>query len=178
MLKADLTRARIEPVDASDRVVDMHSLRHGDITALAKTGISVKTPQTLARHSDPKLTLNVYTHLTIHDTASALGSLPDLLTPSSRPEVLKATGTDPVVPSIDDPFALFLPYAGDGSGRDLSVPGDGNETTPEVRGCRNTLEMSTLDGQSRDLAVRDTNASRRTRTYNPLIKSQLLCQLS
>ncbi len=178
MLKADLRHAGIDPVDASGRVVDMHSLRHGYITALARAGVPIKTLQTLARHSDPKLTLNVYTHLTIHDTASALKGLPDFSTPSPRPEVLKATGTDPAVPSIDDPFALFLPYAGDGSGRDLSVLGDENETTPEAGGCRNTLELSALDGQSRDLTVPDTDASRWTRTINPLIKSQLLCQLS
>src|SRR4051794_19048437 len=54
MLKADLKRAGIALVDASGRVVDMHSLRHGYITALAKAGIPVKVLQTLARHSDPK----------------------------------------------------------------------------------------------------------------------------
>jgi site-specific recombinase XerD len=48
----------------------MHSIRHGYITALAKSGVSIKTLQTLARHSDPKLTLNVYSHVTMHDTAA------------------------------------------------------------------------------------------------------------
>jgi integrase len=43
MLKTDLERCGIAPVDGSGRVVDMHSLRHGYISALAKAGVPVKT---------------------------------------------------------------------------------------------------------------------------------------
>ena len=50
-------------MDASGRVVDLHSLRHGYITAVGRSGTSLKTLQSLARHSDPRLTLNVYSHL-------------------------------------------------------------------------------------------------------------------
>ena len=178
MLKADLTQAGIKPVDASGRVVDMHALRHGYITALAKAGTPIKTLQTLARHSDPKLTLNVYTHLTIQDTASALAGLPDFSDPPPISDARQAIGTEPAGPLIDDPLSLILPYAVDGSGRELSVAGGTNETTPEAGGCRKPLVLSALDDQSRDLTAPDTDASRRTRTYNPLIKSQLLCQLS
>jgi hypothetical protein len=35
-----------------------------------------------------------------------------------------------------------------------------------------------IDAPSPDCLSTDRNAPRRTRTYNPLIKSQLLCQLS
>jgi integrase len=93
MLKLDLQRAGIDPVDASGRVVDLHSLRHGYITALAKAGVPIKTLQTLARHSDPKLTLNVYSHLTVFDTAAALNALPDLTFPEPESEPLSMTGT-------------------------------------------------------------------------------------
>jgi hypothetical protein len=71
-----------------------------------------------------------------------------------------------------------LPYTGDGTGRELSDAGGCNETTPDVGGCRNTLKMSELDASGRELADAGGSAPRRTRTYNPLIKSQLLCQLS
>ena len=47
-------------MDDQGRVVDTHSLRHGYISALALAGVPVKVAQTLARHSDPKLTMNVY----------------------------------------------------------------------------------------------------------------------
>jgi integrase len=168
MLKADLTRAGIAAVDASGRVVDMHSLRHGFITTLARAGVPIKTLQTLARHSDPKLTLNVYTHLTVHDTAAALGALPDLTGPAAHPEPMAATGTDGGRRS--DPLSLHFPYAGDGSGRDVADSGGINETTPDVGGCRNSLESSDLDGSGRDQAEPVGSAPRRTRTYNPLIK--------
>ncbi len=32
--------------------------------------------QTLARHSDIRLTLGVYTHVTVHDQTAAVGALP------------------------------------------------------------------------------------------------------
>jgi integrase len=59
MLKYDLARAGITAADPAGRVVDMHSLRHGFITMLAKAGIPLKTLMSLTRHSDPQLTLNV-----------------------------------------------------------------------------------------------------------------------
>jgi hypothetical protein len=54
---------------------DFHSLRHSFVTQLVKGGASVKVCQTLARHADPKLTLNTYTHLTVHDVARGLEGL-------------------------------------------------------------------------------------------------------
>jgi len=178
MFKLDLTRAGIDPVDSSGRVVDMHSLRHGYITTLARAGVPLKALMTLSRHSDPKLTLNVYTHLSVHDTAAALAALPDLTRPAAGPESLAATGTDPVVGPISEVFALHLPYSGDGSGRDVADAGGINEATPVAGGCRNSQESPVLDAPGRDVSGTGGSAPRRTRTYNPLIKSQLLCQLS
>jgi integrase len=123
MLKADLKRCGIKPVDRSGRVVDLHSLRHGYITALARAGVPVKTLQTLARHSDPKLTLNTYSALTVFDTAAALDALPELTPATTEPEPLAATGTDPAVTPISDPFAPHLPRAGDATGRNLADAG-------------------------------------------------------
>ncbi len=62
--------------DPEGRVVDFHALRATYITLLVKGGASVKVAQELARHSDPKLTMNVYTKLGIHDLSGALESLP------------------------------------------------------------------------------------------------------
>ena len=171
MLKADLKRCGIEPVDDPGQVVDMHSLRHGYITTLAKAGIPVKTLQTLARHSDPKLILNVYSHLTLFDTASALDALPDLTRPNSSPEVVRMTGTDPAATPISNLLAHHLPTGGDASGRDVTHAGGMKQTTPDDGGCSNSLEISELDGPFRGLTGPVGSAPRRTRTYNPLIKS-------
>jgi integrase len=94
MLHADLQRCGIEPVDDQGRVVDTHSLRHGYISALARAGVPVKVVQTLARHSDPKLTLGVYSHLSAFDLHGAIGHLPDLTGDDHEADALAATGTD------------------------------------------------------------------------------------
>jgi integrase/recombinase XerD len=55
---------------------DFHSLRHLFITNLERAGISTKMAQVLARHSDIRLTMNVYTHVELHDQAAAIEALP------------------------------------------------------------------------------------------------------
>jgi site-specific recombinase XerD len=55
---------------------DFHSMRHLFITSLERAGISPKMAQTLARHSDIRLTLGVYTHVELQDRTAAIGALP------------------------------------------------------------------------------------------------------
>ena len=55
---------------------DFHSLRHLFITNLERAGLSPKMAQTLARHSDIRLTLGVYTHVGLHDQSAAINTLP------------------------------------------------------------------------------------------------------
>jgi len=55
---------------------DFHSLRHRFITGLARAGVSPKMAQTLARHSDIRLALGVYTHVELPDQTAAIESLP------------------------------------------------------------------------------------------------------
>jgi site-specific recombinase XerD len=55
---------------------DFHSLRHLFITNLERAGLSPKMAQTLARHSDIRLTLGVYTHVELHDQTAAVHALP------------------------------------------------------------------------------------------------------
>ena len=58
------------------RFADFHSCRHLFITSLERAGIRPKVVQTLARHSDIRLTLNVYTHAELADQTAAIGVLP------------------------------------------------------------------------------------------------------
>jgi len=55
---------------------DFHSLRHLFITNLERAGIRPKMAQTLARHSDIRLTLGLYTHVELHDRSAAIEALP------------------------------------------------------------------------------------------------------
>jgi integrase len=174
MLKADLARTGIGAVDASGHVVDMHSLRHGYVTVLARAGVPTKTLQTLARHSDPRLTLNVYAHLSVFDTAAALDALPDLTSPGTSPEPLAMTGTDAAAP-INDRLAPYLPHTGDGIGQDAAAAGGIEGSCPDSAMGHKPLNLEEIDAARREQAASDESAPRRTRTYNPLIKSQLLC---
>jgi integrase/recombinase XerD len=63
---------------------DFHSMRHLFITSLERAGISPRMAQTLARHSDIRLTLGLYTHVELHDQTAAVESLPG--PPASRSE--------------------------------------------------------------------------------------------
>ncbi len=58
------------------RFTDFHSCRHLFITSLARAGIRPKVAQTLAPHSDIRLTLKVDTHAETADQAAAIGVLP------------------------------------------------------------------------------------------------------
>jgi hypothetical protein len=76
---------------------DFHSHRHLFITSLERAGLSPKMAQTLARHSDVRLTLGVYTHVGLHDQTMAIDSLaaPPVLgiDLKNEAEILRATGT-------------------------------------------------------------------------------------
>lgn len=75
---------------------DFHSLRHWFITGLARAGVSPKMAQTLARHSDIRLTLGVYTHVELPDRSAAIESLPAPPSDESRNAntvALRPTGT-------------------------------------------------------------------------------------
>jgi Phage integrase family len=173
MLKADPRRAGIDPGDARN-VVDMHSFRHGYVTLLIRSGANLSTVQKLARHSTPDLTSNTYTHLSLHDAAAAVERLPvwGSAPPENEAQDLAVTGTDGPDSHISKDFSLFYPYGDGETGRIVSPLGGSDETTPGEGGCRNSLDVSALDGPCRDLAEPVASVPRRTRTYNPLIKSQ------
>ena len=57
---------------------DFHSCRHLFITSLERAGVSPKMAQTLARHSDIRLTMNIYSHVDEQEQAEAIARLPVL----------------------------------------------------------------------------------------------------
>jgi integrase len=62
--------------DSAGRFADFHSHRHTFITALERAGVRPRTAQTLAWHSDIRLTMGIYTHIGLHDQTRAIESLP------------------------------------------------------------------------------------------------------
>ena len=94
MLRVDLCAAGIPYRDDQGRVLDFHALRGCYVTMLQRSGVHPKLAQELARHSDIRLTMQVYTHLRLHDLAGAVESLPRLLPSPNEAQPLAATGTE------------------------------------------------------------------------------------
>lgn len=72
----DLAVAGIPKRVAQHRTVDVHSPRHMLATLLARNGVSPAVAQKRMRRSDIHLTMNVYTHLDLADTAGAVAAFP------------------------------------------------------------------------------------------------------
>ncbi|MCB1276448.1 site-specific integrase [Prosthecobacter sp.] len=74
----DLEAAGIPSITREGKRIDFHSLRKTFGTLLALAGVPPQIAQRLMRHSDPKLTCNIYTDaglLPINETIHKLGSL-------------------------------------------------------------------------------------------------------
>ena len=93
MLAIDLKAAGIAP-ETDSGIVDFHALRGTYITHLVNSGASVKTCQTLARHSTPSLTIGIYAKTSLHDITGAVDALPDLTPsePASEREYMQGYG--------------------------------------------------------------------------------------
>ena len=90
-----LKDGRIDKRDERGRTIDVHALRTTFGTHLSKGGVPLRTAQAAMRHSDPKLTANVYTDPKLLDVADALKSLPVLpLSERRMAEAQAATGTE------------------------------------------------------------------------------------
>ena len=71
-IQSDFLRYR----DHRGLYADYHGLRHRFCSTLARAGITPKVAQVLARHSDVRLTLGIYTHVELQDQTNAIAALP------------------------------------------------------------------------------------------------------
>src|SRR5262249_31702498 len=111
-LTKDLKAAGIPVRDANGLVVDVHALRHTFGTMLARGGVTPRRAQELMRHSDPRLTSNVYTHLRLHDTRGALDVLPDLPVNRPTPDIQRAVAGGESLAPLLAPTQCKLVQAG------------------------------------------------------------------
>lgn len=90
-----LAKAGITYLDEQGRRADFHSLRHTFGTMLSKAGVSPREAMSLMRHSDMRLTMNVYTDPRIFNLAGAVEKLS--IPAGNEPKeaiAIVATGTD------------------------------------------------------------------------------------
>jgi integrase len=102
---ADCRRARIARRDGRGRQIDLHALRTTFGTMLARSGVSMRTAQQLMRHSDIRLTANVYVDPALLDLQGAVESIPSVASvpPSVPPSVpLPAVKTSATQSSDDN----------------------------------------------------------------------------
>lgn len=65
---------RLWPV-AEQRKLRFHDLRHSTATLLLKAAVPLATVQRILRHTDPKITAEVYGHLDLDDMREGLNRL-------------------------------------------------------------------------------------------------------
>lgn len=160
MLRKDLKAAGVPyavEVNGEVRYLDFHGLRHSFITALAAAGVGPRELQELARHSDPRLTLGVYTRSTPHQLAGAVGRLPvpggDSPSPFARltraqveaaltdclarlGATLSPTGEVQLLP-VASPVAPGMALPGDGLRRAGTTTAGGTIPTGRTKGLKN-----------------------------------------
>lgn len=175
MYRADLDAAEIAYQDDQGRYADFHALRHTFITNLAKAGTALKTTMDLARHSDPKLTMDRYSHTRLADRAEALEGLPDL---DARPdrESLRATGTDDipgrpdaeVAKGSNSPSGISsgISFLLSASGQDVSAAGQTGEQNSDDAKCEKPNDSKPLSASDTPMSSTGQKADGRSRTGN------------
>ncbi len=167
--------AFLREYDAEGRVFDFHALRNTYITLVVKSGASVKEAQDLARHSDPKLTMNVYTKLGVHDLATALDRLPSPTTVSPVREVARATGTHDL--PFEDPRQYTRQWQRDPA-QVGATPRKRESGAPVRLVGGNPLPDTAQDNAARPDAASCDKATRETRTRDLSFTKAPLYQLS
>ncbi len=79
ILRRDMQAAGIPKTDGRGRTVDVHAMRMTFGTWLSAAGVPLRTAQAAMRHSDPKLTANIYTDAELLDVNGAVAKAANLL---------------------------------------------------------------------------------------------------
>ena len=164
--------------DEAGLYADFHANRHTFISNLSRAGVSAKMAQTLARHSDPKLTLNIYTHVSEQDQAGAIAGLP--APPSAKPNdsaehaELLVQQEDGDTKSVAHMVAQGVAQAGDFGGQ--SESSIGNTSPVVVAGAENQkpLPLVGLGVESHPVAPGDESSGGGIRTPDTRIMIPLL----
>src|SRR4029079_2682654 len=80
---ADCRRAGIARRDDRGRQLDIHALRTTFGTMLARSGVPMRTAQQLMRHSDIRLTANLYVDPALLDLQGAVEAIPSVASVAS-----------------------------------------------------------------------------------------------
>jgi len=174
-MQPDLAAAGIAYKDHNDEVADFHSLRHTFIARMNRGGVPISTAMDLARHSDPSLTLKTYGHISTSDRKAGVEAAA-VRGPGASPQ------TAPEPPARKR-FRECAPHAAPHSAASSCTTTAPRSMTPDERlDLTKWLNANRFcidsHGDAEPGAGRVESTPARTRTWNPLIKSQLLYRLS
>jgi integrase len=169
ILDRDLELAGIPKRDGRGRTIDVHAMRHTFGTHLSKGGVPLRTAQSAMRHSDPRLTANVYTDPQLLDIAGALDALPVLPIGGSEPLAEAATGTHGGDPACSAACGNFRPTE-----TELSISGNPEASGAPREAARETVLSSAPDSPCQPLSAGVKNRGDRIRTYDLLVPNQAL----
>ncbi len=132
--------------------------------------------QDLARHSDPKLTMNVYTRLGVHDLAGALDRLPTASPERPDRDALRATGTCDAPPACnpDSSPDSWPANERNRARRNAAATDDGPIPFASATPC----DAATNDNAAQPGAASCEKATHRTRTGDLSFTKAPLYQLS
>ena len=154
---------------------DFHALQHTFITQLACCGIAPAVAESLARQGTITLTLENYTHTLIEEERTALNRSPAIEPRTTKQEVAVATGTcDAFTDSGAACAAPVLARRCYNTLKGANSCEDERSTAREVRTAKTLIKT----GDCEYLQSPANTAPPGIRTPDPLIKSQLLYQLS
>jgi integrase/recombinase XerD len=137
---------------------DFQAKRHTFITNLARGGVAPKVAQTLARHSDTRLTMNVYTHTDLSEKAEAVSRLPAL----TEPRKPKASADDP---EAQQQYSSSSGAESDAVSQDESHKNGSSGPRPVRRSSRKSLHYKNL---ARQVAQSHEKSKVHPRGFEPL----------
>ena len=148
------------------------ALRHTFISNLSQGGVSPKVAQSLARHSTINLTMDIYTHVQLHDERAALEKLPDLPTIDDKQNaVAMKSGTDDMPVNTDritykPAYKKLTKNAYSISNQSSLI--DGKATIEQGKisklvECDMSLKSGMLGGENNQLPLIDTQENHRSR---------------
>jgi len=115
-------KVRIDKRDERGRTIDVHALRTTFGTLLSKGGVSPRTAQAAMRHSDIRLTMQVYTDPKLLDVHGALDALPALPLGGERQSMRQAAGAEADKDLRHSPLAPLLAPPAYNSGQSGTIP--------------------------------------------------------
>jgi integrase/recombinase XerC len=165
MLRVDLEAAGV-PYETDSGVVDFHASRVSYITNLVAFGASVKTCQTLARHSTPSLTIGRYAKTTPGEIKGAVESLPNPTSIRPKSQVADLAVTEADGKHMSMRIAHRQPTGDGGNCRDSSDDDVNTYADTPLLKIDSSQENKATDGSCRNHSV-NTGGGNRTHTGLP-----------